>query len=69
MTTRSSIKAFVAKFLAGQLKQHLMSDEIPEDWEATTGVKVLVCKNFHEVAMNAEKNGLVNAEKNGLVGF
>ena len=46
-----------------------MSDEIPEDWEATTGVKVLVCKNFHEVAMNAEKNGLVNAEKNGLVGF
>ena len=54
-----NIKAFVAKFLAGQLKQHLMSDEIPEDWEATTGVKVVVCKNFHEVAMNAEKNGLV----------
>ena len=35
-----------------------MSDEIPEDWEAT-GVKVLVCKNFTEVAMNAEKNVLV----------
>ena len=40
-----NIKAFVAKFLAGELKQHLMSDEIPEDWEAT-GVMVLVCKNF-----------------------
>merc|ERR1712179_604044 len=53
-----SIKAFVAKFLAGELKQHLMSDEIPEDWDAT-GVKVLVGKNFHEVAMNAEKNVLV----------
>ena len=54
-----NIKAFVAKLLAGELKQHLMSDKIPEDWEATTGVKVLVCKNFHEVAMNAEKNVLV----------
>jgi len=54
-----NIKAFVVKFLAGELKQHFMSDEIPEDWEAPTGVKVLVCKNFHEVAMNAEKNVLV----------
>ena len=53
-----NIKAFVAKFLAGELKRHLMSDEIPEDWEAT-GVMVLVCQNFTEVAMNAEKNVLV----------
>merc|ERR1711874_236063 len=53
-----NIKAFVAKFLAGELKQHLMSEEIPEDWDAT-GVKVLVGKNFHEVAMNTEKNVLV----------
>ena len=53
-----NIKAFVAKFLAGELKQHLMSEEIPEDWDAT-GVKVLVGKNFHEVAMNTEKNVLI----------
>merc|ERR1712117_986228 len=53
-----NIKAFVAKFLAGELKQHLMSEEIPEDWDAA-GVKVLVGKNFHEVAMNPEKNVLV----------
>merc|ERR1712008_16490 len=53
-----NIKAFVAKFLAGELKQHLMSEEIPEDWDAT-GVKTLVGKNFHEVAMNPEKDVLV----------
>merc|ERR1711997_776409 len=53
-----NIKAFVVKFLAGELKQHLMSEEIPEDWDAA-GVKLLVGKNFHEVAMNAEKNVLV----------
>merc|ERR1712200_164800 len=54
-----NIKAFVAKFLAGELKQHLMSEEVPEDWDAA-GVKVLVGKNFHEVAMNTEKNVLVD---------
>lgn len=53
-----NMKAFVAKFLAGELKQHLMSEEIPEDWDKE-GVKVLVGKNFHEVAMNAEKDVLV----------
>merc|ERR1712122_109230 len=49
---------FVTDFLEGKLKQHLMSQEVPEDWDKE-GVKVLVGKNFHEVAMNTEKDVLV----------
>jgi len=54
----ANVKAFVGDFLDGKLKQHLMSEEVPEDWDAT-GVKVLVGKNFQEVAMNPEKDVLV----------
>merc|ERR1712112_728041 len=53
-----NVKAFVADFLEGKLNQHLMSEEVPEDWDKE-GVKVLVGKNFHEVAMNTEKDVLV----------
>merc|ERR1711955_188304 len=53
-----NVEKFVTDFLAGNLKQHLMSEEVPEDWDKE-GVKVLVGKNFHEVAMNTEKDVLV----------
>merc|ERR1712088_1081454 len=49
---------FASDFLEGKLKQHLMSAEIPEDWDKE-GVKVLVGKNFQEVALNPEKDVLV----------
>merc|ERR1712180_246719 len=49
---------FVTDFMEGKLKQHLMSQDVPEDWDKE-GVKVLVGKNFQEVAMNVEKDVLV----------
>merc|ERR1712033_110468 len=54
----ANVEKFVTDFLAGNLKQHLMSEEVPEDWDKE-GVKVLVGKNVHEVAMNTEKDVLV----------
>merc|ERR1711872_181290 len=54
----ANVKSFVSDFLEGKLKQHLMSEEVPEDWDKE-GVKVLVGKNFHDVAMNPEKDVLV----------
>lgn len=53
-----TIKSFVEKFIKGDLKQHLLSEELPEDWDKT-GVKTLVATNFDEVVFNKDKDVLV----------
>ena len=56
--TLDVITSFVQSFLDGKLKPFLKSAEIPEDWDKNP-VKVLVGKNFKEVAMSSEKNVFV----------
>jgi len=53
-----SIKAFVQGVLDGSIKQHLLSQDLPEDWDKTP-VKTLVSTNFDEVVFDKSKDVLV----------
>nr|QHA25234.1 protein disulfide isomerase [Physocyclus mexicanus] len=57
-TTEDDIRNFVNGVLEGKIKMHLLSEDIPEDWDKEP-VKVLVGKNFDEVAFDKSKNVLV----------
>ncbi|NWW05402.1 PDILT protein, partial [Oreocharis arfaki] len=46
--TVENLKEFCQSYLNGKAKQHLSSEEVPEDWD-TMPVKVLVGKNFNSV--------------------
>jgi len=52
------ITTFVQDFFDAKLKPHLLTQDLPADWNAEP-VKVLVGKNFDEVARDKSKNVLV----------
>uniref|UniRef100_A0A0P4WI78 Protein disulfide-isomerase n=1 Tax=Scylla olivacea TaxID=85551 RepID=A0A0P4WI78_SCYOL len=56
--SESGLTNFVQQFLDGKLKQHLLSQDLPEDWDKEP-VQVLVASNFDEVAFNKDKDVLV----------
>ncbi|EZA48186.1 hypothetical protein DMN91_010287 [Ooceraea biroi] len=53
-----NVQEFVAAFTDGKLKRHLLTQDLPEDWDKTP-VTVLVGTNFHEIAYDKEKDVLV----------
>jgi len=56
--TAAVVTQFVQDFFDKKIKPHLLSQEIPADWDAKP-VKVLVGKNFDQVAKDKSKTVLV----------
>ncbi|KAF0763622.1 protein disulfide-isomerase [Aphis craccivora] len=56
--TGENVKKFVSDFIEGKVKQHLLSEELPEDWNKTP-VWTLTATNFDSVALDSTKNVLV----------
>lgn len=52
------IDIFVKSFLDGKVKQHLLSQDLPEDWDKHP-VKTLVANKFDEVVLDDTKDVLV----------
>ncbi|KAK6630886.1 hypothetical protein RUM43_013456 [Polyplax serrata] len=53
-----NVRKFVDDFLSGNLKQHLLCQDLPDDWNKTP-VHTLVASNFDEVAFDKTKDVLV----------
>jgi len=56
--SEETIRTFVIGVLEGRVKQHLLSQELPDDWDKTP-VKTLVSTNFDEVVLDKSKDVLV----------
>ncbi|XP_053333236.1 protein disulfide-isomerase A2 [Clarias gariepinus] len=56
--TGDTLRTFCQDVLDGKIKPHLKSEDVPEDWDKSP-VKVLVGKNFEQVAFDETKNVFV----------